>query len=234
MADGTFTALAERAYPALNVNDIETFLELVHPDVVFGSLIAEAEAPRFVGYEGVRRWWTQIKEGFQGEFEVLGLDDRGEVGVTELRVAATVRGLRVEQRMWQVVLLEDGLARWWHTYRSQEEADESARRLVEGGTGTPERTDRGEPMTESESNEPDQETGETLEPAETEDPSQAEGEASAQEELSQTGEENTGPSGATSPPDATEDATRPPSNPEPDEGKVEDAREQFEQAGGGH
>ena len=54
------------------------------------------------------------------------------------------------------------------------------------------------------------------------------------EDIGQSVDENTGPAGATSPPDETKDATRPPSNPEVDDQKVADRSEEFEQAGGGH
>lgn len=48
------------AYDAINRDDVEAFVALCRPDVEFNSLIAEVESPRYVGHDGIRRWWDDV------------------------------------------------------------------------------------------------------------------------------------------------------------------------------
>jgi ketosteroid isomerase-like protein len=48
--------LSRRAWIAVDERDLDGFLEIVHEDVEFESLVAEAEGGCFHGHDGVRRW----------------------------------------------------------------------------------------------------------------------------------------------------------------------------------
>lgn len=125
MADET-TELEQKvraAAEALNREDFDSFLALVHPEVEFQSLIAEAEGQEFRGHEGVRQWWESIRGAFEAvswDYEAVHTVENG--GIARVRINATLGGVPVHQTMWQAVTLADGKARWWRFYRTEEEA----------------------------------------------------------------------------------------------------------------
>ena len=116
-------AIAEGAYGALNEDDLDAFLEFVHEDVEFTSMVAEAEGATFHGHEGVRTWWETIYRAFDGpQWEVLEVRGSLERGFTQVRMTGTLAGVPVEQTMWQAARMRDGRIVWWAFYRSEEEA----------------------------------------------------------------------------------------------------------------
>ena len=121
--------LARRAYERLSARDFEGFLVLVHPDVVFNSLVLEAEGRTYRGHEGAREWWSALHDtlGYDARFTLDDIEDHGDVVILEARLAATVRGAAVEQRFWQAVRAADGKAAWWAAFRTRDEALEAAR-----------------------------------------------------------------------------------------------------------
>ena len=116
-----------RAYAAFHSGDLDDLLAVIHPEVEFTSLIAEAEGEVFHGHDGVRRWWKEVVlplGGLQAELEEI----RDFGGIVVLRVLGTYspRGVEVNQTFWHVLRFRDGKAVWWRFVRTDEEALEAA------------------------------------------------------------------------------------------------------------
>ena len=125
-------AIARAAYGRLREHDLEGFLDLVHPDVVFTSLLLEADGRTYVGHAGTREWWTALHDtlGHDARFTLEDVEDHGHAAILAVRFGATVRGAELEQRLWQTVRAADGKASWWGAYRTREEALEAVRSLA--------------------------------------------------------------------------------------------------------
>ncbi|HSD24387.1 MAG TPA: nuclear transport factor 2 family protein [Solirubrobacterales bacterium] len=116
--------LSRRAWVAVDERDLEGFLAIIHEDVEFVSLVAEAEGGTFNGHEGVRDWWESVGESLGTlRYEPRKMRDLGgEAVLTELVVSGTVGGVEVPQTMWHAVQVRDGKAAWWGSFRTEEEA----------------------------------------------------------------------------------------------------------------
>jgi ketosteroid isomerase-like protein len=116
--------LSRRAWVAVDDHDLDGFLEIVHEDVEFVSLVAEAEGGTFQGHEGVRAWWESVGESLGTlRYEPLEMRDLGEEAVlTELLVSGSAAGVQVDQSMWHAVQVRNGKAAWWGSFRTREEA----------------------------------------------------------------------------------------------------------------
>jgi ketosteroid isomerase-like protein len=116
--------LTRRSWVAVEERDLADFLEIVHEDVEFVSLVAEAEGGTFMGHEGVRVWWEQVGESLGTlHYEPKEMRDLGGGAVlTQLVVSGTVGGVEVPQTMWHAVQVSDGKASWWGSFRTEEEA----------------------------------------------------------------------------------------------------------------
>ena len=122
-ASAELRAVAEAAYGAINTEDLDAFLAIATEDVEFTSLVAEAEGATFRGHDGVRAWWETVRGAFEGvRWELLDVQGSGDRGVACVRIAGTMSGVPVEQRLWQAVELRDGKACWWANFRSEREA----------------------------------------------------------------------------------------------------------------
>jgi ketosteroid isomerase-like protein len=121
--------LTKRSWVAVEERDLEGFLEIVHQDVEFVSLVAEAEGGTFHGHEGVRRWWEQVGESLGTlHYEPEEMHELGDGGViTRLRLSGTAAGVEVQQTMWHVVQVTDHKAAWWGSFRTEGEALEAFR-----------------------------------------------------------------------------------------------------------
>ena len=120
-------AIFRRGYAAVNRGDIEGLLAIVHPDVEFTSLIAEAEGETFRGHDGVRRWWKEVVlplGGLHGDPEEVR--DLGDTVLARIAGTYRPRGVEVRQTVWQVVRYRDGMAASWQFFRTEEEALEAA------------------------------------------------------------------------------------------------------------
>ena len=118
--------LAEQAYAAINSRDLDAFVELVHPDVEFVSLIAEAEGRLYRGHDGVREWWRSVADALGGlDFRMEAYQDLGDYGIARIRVTGTVAGVAVPQTMWQAFAARGDRPIWWQTFRTEEEAIEA-------------------------------------------------------------------------------------------------------------
>jgi ketosteroid isomerase-like protein len=116
--------LTRKSWEYVDGRDLEGFLSIVHEDIEFVSLVAEAEGGRFEGHDGVRRWWEQVGESLGTlRYEPREMRDLGGGAVlTELVVSGTVGGVEVPQTMWHAVQVRDGKASWWGSFRTEEEA----------------------------------------------------------------------------------------------------------------
>lgn len=118
--------VAEAAYAALDRGDLEAFLEMVHPEVEFGSILLELEGQTYRGHDGVRRWWATATESIGAASyrpeTIEGFRDRG---ITRLRLAMVHEGVEVPQVMWHAWRIREGKIRWWSPYRTESEALEA-------------------------------------------------------------------------------------------------------------
>jgi ketosteroid isomerase-like protein len=116
--------LTRKSWTYVDGRDLEGFLGIVHEDVEFVSLVAEAEGGTFHGHEGVKVWWDSVGEALGGlRYEPQEMQDLGDGGVlTRLVVSGTYSGVEVPQTMWHVVKVRDGKAEWWGSFRTEEEA----------------------------------------------------------------------------------------------------------------
>jgi ketosteroid isomerase-like protein len=120
-------AIFRTGYAAVNRGDIEGLLAIVHPDVEFTSLIAEAEGETFRGHDGVRRWWKEVVlplGGLHGDPEEVR--DLGDTVLARIAGTYRPRGVEVRQTVWQVVRYRDGMAASWQFFRTEKEALEAA------------------------------------------------------------------------------------------------------------
>lgn len=123
MSSETFE-LAQRSWELVDGRDLEGFLQIVHEDVEFFSLVAEAEGGTFRGHDGVRIWWEQVGESLGTlSYEPTEMRDLGDDAVlTRLVVSGTVGRVEVPQTMWHAVQVRDGKAAWWGSFRTEQEA----------------------------------------------------------------------------------------------------------------
>jgi ketosteroid isomerase-like protein len=116
--------LVKKSWEYVDGRDLEGFLSIVHEDVEFVSLVAEAEGGTFKGHEGVRVWWEQVGESLGTlRYEPQEMTDLGDGAVlTRLVVSGTFGGVQVPQTMWHIVQTRDGKASWWGSFRTEDEA----------------------------------------------------------------------------------------------------------------
>ena len=115
--------VVEAAYAALDRRDLDAFLSVIHPDVEFRSLIAEAEGQTYRGHDGVREWWAAVAESLGGlRYEQDNAEGFRDRGIVRVRIVGTVEGVEVPQTMWQAWRVRDGLICWWDGFRTEGEA----------------------------------------------------------------------------------------------------------------
>ena len=124
MSSSAAFELARKAWVYLDERDLDGFLGIIHEDIEFVSLVAEAESGTFRGHDGVRVWWEQVGEALGGlRYEPEEMWDLGEGAVlTRLVVSGTYSGVEVPQTMWHILKVRDQKAEWWGSFRTREEA----------------------------------------------------------------------------------------------------------------
>jgi ketosteroid isomerase-like protein len=116
-------ALTERAYGALNDQDLDAFLTVIHPEVEFTSIVAEAEGTTFRGHDGVREWWVTVPGAFEEvHWDLQRVRSAGDRAIAEVVMSGRLGGVPVELRIWQALRLRDGLPCWWCFFRTEDEA----------------------------------------------------------------------------------------------------------------
>ena len=129
---GDATAEADRevvrcALEAWNRHDVDALLALCHRGIRFRSLIGAVEGSKaHRGHEGVRRWWAEAEEVFEGRrMEVEEITTRGEWVVCTGVGIGTGRASGAEVR-WPFVgaaRLADGLLSEWRLFADPGEAE---------------------------------------------------------------------------------------------------------------
>jgi ketosteroid isomerase-like protein len=124
--------IARRSFEALERDDIEAFISLIDEDVTFNSLIAEADRRTFHGHDGVREWWTMLRNALGGvRFEMEDLEEvEGDWTLIKIRTSGTVSGVEVEQTMWQATELRKDRVMRWRVHRTEAEAREEIARAA--------------------------------------------------------------------------------------------------------
>jgi ketosteroid isomerase-like protein len=118
--------LAEAAYAAVNRRDLDAFLTMLHPEVEFRSLVAEAEGRDYRGHAGAREWWESVVQSLGGmHAEVEYIEAAEDGGVIRVRIVGHADGVEVAQAMWMAFRVRDGLVRWWSYFRTEAEALEA-------------------------------------------------------------------------------------------------------------
>jgi ketosteroid isomerase-like protein len=77
--------LVYRAFDAVNRRDIDGFLALMSPEIVFIPRLLSVEGGELRGHDGVREWWTSIFDAFP-DFEATVLEARAIDGTTLSRM----------------------------------------------------------------------------------------------------------------------------------------------------
>jgi ketosteroid isomerase-like protein len=119
--------IVRRFFDALDRHDESALLELIHPDIVFTSLIVEVEGG-FHGHEGVRLYLSELFKAFPDfRIEVDEIRHTGDGAVVKVRASASgaASGVATGLTNWQAVTLRDGKAVWWAFFRTESEALEA-------------------------------------------------------------------------------------------------------------
>jgi ketosteroid isomerase-like protein len=133
-------AIARQGLEAFQRGDIETFLNLLDPDVEVFSPPDLPNPAHFTGRDGYLLWasrWLDAWENFE-QLEAEAFEPVGEHHVLMTAVQRGVgRGSGVEVEMQVCYMLEyrDGLATRVHLYADREQALEEARAGEEGTPG---------------------------------------------------------------------------------------------------
>jgi len=116
--------ITRRSWVYVDQRDLDGFLSIVHEDVEFESVVAEAEGGTFEGHDGVRVWWEQVGESLGTlSYRPKEMQDLGDDAVlTQLVVSGTAGGVEIPMTMWHAVQVRDGRAAWWGSFRTREEA----------------------------------------------------------------------------------------------------------------
>ena len=116
-----------RAVEAWDAGDVDALLALCHRGVRFRSFIGALEGDKaHRGHEGVRSWWGEAEEAFEGRgLELDDIQARGEWVVFTGVGFGTGRASRAEVR-WPfvgVARVAEGLLSEWRLFPDRDEAD---------------------------------------------------------------------------------------------------------------
>jgi ketosteroid isomerase-like protein len=115
--------LIQGAHAAVNGRDLDALLGLVHPEVEFQSLVAEAEGRDYRGHAGVREWWESVIQSLGGMHSVIEhIKTSEDAGVCRVRLTGEVEGVGLAQTVWEAFRVRDGVVVWWRFYRTEAEA----------------------------------------------------------------------------------------------------------------
>ena len=110
---------------AIRRGDLDGFLALVHPEIEFQSLVAEAEGLTLRGHEGIREWWDSVIRSLAIRPTPEKLESFRDRGIMRFTITATVEDVEVPQKQWMAWRVRDGLLIWWATFRTEAEALEA-------------------------------------------------------------------------------------------------------------
>jgi ketosteroid isomerase-like protein len=121
----------ERAVAALNRRDLDAFLGLTHPEVVFTPLIAQMEGgASYPGHKGIRKFWKHLHDVFP-HFKVSIVERRelGDVVLAHARLAGSGAGsgVGIGQHVWQLAEFRQGRIIRYAAFTTELDAVEAAR-----------------------------------------------------------------------------------------------------------
>jgi ketosteroid isomerase-like protein len=115
----------KRGYAAFQNRDWEQLVAITHPDIEFTSLIRESEGEVYRGHEGLREFFDSLMDVLPDWGPTLEtFEDHEDRMLVKAKIHATPPGgsVPIEQVMWQVIRMRDGLAVRWDFFRTEEEA----------------------------------------------------------------------------------------------------------------
>jgi ketosteroid isomerase-like protein len=117
--------LVYRAFDAVNRRDIDAFLALMSPNIVFVPRLVAVEGGELRGHAGVRKWWASILDAFP-DFEATVLEVRAANTFTIGRMRYRGRGggstAPFEETIWLVSNWQNGKSVWAKSFRDRAEA----------------------------------------------------------------------------------------------------------------
>ena len=124
--EGAELEIVRRGYQAWNASDLEGFIELMHPQVVWEPAgVFPGLGHRYLGREGMRQFWADFKgpwERIEIEIEEIRQIEQGSV-LCRLRFRARGReGIEVEQPFTNHLLVRDGMLKHFRGYTDWDEA----------------------------------------------------------------------------------------------------------------
>jgi ketosteroid isomerase-like protein len=119
-------AVIYQAYEAWSSRDIDSLLEVVHPEAEARPILgANIGASVYRGREGLREWFRDLHQEWE-EFRtrVTRIDERGDRAVLTLDVHARGRasGILIEGDMYHLVELSDGMILRLEAFRDKDAA----------------------------------------------------------------------------------------------------------------
>lgn len=126
------SALIDRSYRAFRDRDLETLVEIYHPDAVitFESWEAFPEGTVYRGPEGLEGVMSLVRDVF-GDFdmrvvEATDLDESHVLIEAALEVRGVASGVVVDAKLWQLAEFHDGLIHFFDTYSDEDAARRAA------------------------------------------------------------------------------------------------------------
>ena len=111
---------ARRMYDAVNRQDAEALLALMHPEVRFWEPESLPHGGTYEGHAGIGEFLGRLAEHYEGDMSLRAetILDAGDTAVTLGRFAARVKetGVRIDVPLAEVVRVEDGLIREIRVY----------------------------------------------------------------------------------------------------------------------
>ena len=126
-------AVVLNAHAAFSRGDLDGVLAECQPDVIYRAAITqeiEGDAGDFLGHDGIRRWWADLHDLYDGLYtDVVEVRDLGERVVVVYVIQGTAKGSGLVfedgQTLAQVVTLRHGKITEIRDYSGRSEALEA-------------------------------------------------------------------------------------------------------------
>jgi ketosteroid isomerase-like protein len=103
--------LVKAAFAAVDANDVERLIPMLHEDVEFHSLTgAVAGHGPYLGHDGMREWHHDRNSTWQLETAATGFEERGGLVLVDahIRTTGSVSGVAFDTATCWVVTVRDG------------------------------------------------------------------------------------------------------------------------------
>ena len=122
-------ALFRKAIDCYNRRDLESMLQMWHPEAEWYPFTAQVEGDdAYHGHEGLRRWWANVDATFEEiAASVEEIRDLGDTVLALGRLRARFRsGVALDSEIGWLTRYRDGLGVWGRAYQSHAETLEAA------------------------------------------------------------------------------------------------------------